>query len=147
MPAFTVALEDCTRVKFLDAARPTGWRYIVTVGDQVFIAALGDEPSNKLEFQSLTRGGLADRLAAALAVAETVTQGETSVSELRLLELPALYLYSVWLHGDEDRFIPFVDESRGRDFKPAPQPDFPAHVRALAEERRDARRGAGPTAN
>jgi hypothetical protein len=144
---FTVALEDCSRAGLFDAARPTGWRYIVTVGGEVFIADLGEVTANGPEFQGLTRGGLARRLAVALAAAETAAGTETAVSELRLLEIPAVYISAIWLHGDRDRFIPFVDASRGPDFAPALQPDFPRHLVALAEQRRDGRRGAGPTAN
>ncbi len=143
---FVVGLDDIQTPDFLGQARPVGWHYIVGFGDDVSIAALGQSPTNAVEFQSLTHGLLAQRLTAALHVADDVAGAEAGTSELRLLEVPSLYLSAVWLHGSEDRFIPYLDESRGRDFAPALDPGFQSHALALAQRRRALLAGARDTA-
>jgi len=141
---YVIELADIVSGKLTRAAKPAGWYYLVGFGDQVSIAELGADQPGGLAFRSLTRGHVPPRLAQALRVAERIAGGEKSESEIRLIDIPPLYVSAVWLHGENDRFIPFLDESRGRDFQVGFQSDFLSHVTALAERRIAAARTVGP---
>jgi hypothetical protein len=147
---YTVDLGAVVAGDVMGAAKPAGWSYLVTFGDgdDMAIAELSGIPSSKVQFQSLTRGHIALRLAEALRVAEQVAGRETAESDVRLLDIPPIYISAVWLHGKKrDRFIPFLDESRKqKNFNIAVDEKFLQRVATLAEQRFAASSTADPTA-
>ncbi len=122
---FTLGLTDLAAGKGLNAAKPTGWRYLVQEGDNVLASAetvVG--PRGEQVFSAFNEGRFVDSSAKAMrAVGESpgVAQGGF---ELRLLNVPGLYVLALWLHdmqGQGDFLVPLapspVETPAG---KPAP---------------------------
>ena len=60
-------------------------------------------------FDSLIHGRIAERLAEAAELAARKYSAEQSDFEARILEIPAIYMTALWLHGPRDIFIPFLE--------------------------------------
>ncbi|MEP6879208.1 MAG: hypothetical protein ABI865_10195 [Nitrosospira sp.] len=101
---FTLGLSDLAAGKGLDAAKPTGWRYLVQEGDNVLASAetvVG--PRGEQVFSAFNEGRFVDSSAKAMrAVGESpeVAQGGF---ELRLLNVPGLYVQALWFHEPQGR--------------------------------------------
>lgn len=107
-PVFTIPLDKIA--DGLRAARESGMRLLLTSGEDVVGAfSMGMDPArDKPTLQAVTHEGpFVGGVEAALRVAES-EQGRKSPSyQLRLLQVPALHLLSLWLHGDNDNlFVP-----------------------------------------
>ena len=101
-------LNDVTDVNFLAKAVPIGWRYLI-VGPGP--AAITDVRRIGLRAQgfdtsSHSHGELADRLAKAAEFAERRYGNHAEDFEARILEIPAVHMSALWLHGPQDIFIP-----------------------------------------
>ena len=101
---FTLGLSDLVAGKGLDAARPTGWRYLVQEGDNVLASAeTVAGPGGEQVFSAFNESRFVDSSAQALrAVGESpeVAQGGF---ELRLLNVPGLYVQALWFHGTQGK--------------------------------------------
>ena len=125
-PVYVATLDDLAAGKLLDAAKQTGWRYLlvqnnVAVGEAEVGArrtgargARGGAKTAKLEFLGLTHGPFTDATIDALNAAERLPKVAKADYELRLLKVPAVYLAALWLHGgDADIVIPMGDPPGG----------------------------------
>ena len=100
---FTLDLTDLAAGKGLDAARPTGWRYLVQEGDKVLASAeTVAGPRGEQVFSAFNEGRFVDSSAKALRARETpeVVQGGF---ELRLLNVPGLYVQALWFHQTQGK--------------------------------------------
>lgn len=88
----------------------TGWRTIITRGEEIGVADLDEAGEDKLAFAGLAWGPGAERLAAAAALAEAVARNDDY--EVKIVESPALKLAAIWLSGADTRFIPYLGVSR-----------------------------------
>lgn len=108
---FTLGLTDLVDGKGLEAAKPTGWRYLVQEGDNVLASAetaLTERGSEHI-FSAFNEGRFVSSTAAAIRTARRLPEVTQGHFELRLLRVPGLYVTAVWLHeakGIGDVLVP-----------------------------------------
>lgn len=127
-PVYVATLDDLAAGKLLDAAKQTGWRYLLVQNDVAVGEAevgarraaartrgtKGGAKTAKLEFLGLTHGPFTDATIDALSAAERMPKVAKADYEMRLLKVPAVYLAALWLHGaDTDIVIPMGDPPGG----------------------------------
>lgn len=137
---FHLSLPDAVRDRPVEHARPGGWRFMV-VNDSRALAAVRvrerDGASESYVFSELNSGPFVDATVEALRRLEASRQ---DFRELRLLDLPALYLQALWLHGDDDRFMALPPApSAFEPYRLYSEEEFSQRVTELASTR-----GEGP---
>ena len=109
---FTLGLSDLAAGKGLDAAKPTGWRYLVQEGDNVLASAetvvglRGEQV-----FSAFNEGRFVDSSAKAMRAVREFPEVGQGGFELRLLNVPGLYVLALWLHetqGKGDFLVPLA---------------------------------------
>jgi hypothetical protein len=110
---FTLGLSDLVAGKGLDAARPTGWRYLVQEGDNVLASAetVAVGPADKQVFSAFTEGGFVASSASAIHAVRAFPEVKQGDFELRLLNIPGLYVLALWLHHTQakgDLLVPLA---------------------------------------
>lgn len=100
-PVFNLTLDGARRGNIEDA-RPTGWRYLLAVDEQVLASAETRLESGRQVFSNVNVGPFVGGTVDALSVAEQIAHPDERQLELRLLNVPALYLMSVWLRPSEE---------------------------------------------
>jgi hypothetical protein len=120
---FTLGLTDLVAGKGLEAAKPTGWRYLVQEGDRVLASAetvLAGQGNDHV-FSAFNEGRLVAATADAIRIARELPDVNHGDFELRLLSVPGLYFTAVWAHepqGARDLLLPltpsFVDAPAGQ---------------------------------
>ena len=109
---FTLGLSDLVAGKGLDAAKPTGWRYLVQEGDNVLASAetvVG--PRGEQVFSAFNEGRFVDSSAKAMRAMREFPEVGQGGFELRLLNVPGLYVLAFWLHdtqGQGDFLVPLA---------------------------------------
>jgi hypothetical protein len=119
-PVFTMGLQDLLAGRGVAAsARPAGWRVLVLAG-QTAVAAVEFEAAPAAggggaaggapvaaTFKSINQGRFVEGTVDGIRRAEADPKVRQHDYEVRLLEVPAVYLTAVWLHrpGD-DLFVP-----------------------------------------
>jgi hypothetical protein len=109
---FRLNLGDLAGPDALVKAAPVGWSYLVVGAgpEPAAIADVGDAAAGAApSFGSLIRGRMAKRLAAAAQLAASRYGEGNDHFEARILEIPAVYMTALWLHGARDIFIPFLE--------------------------------------
>jgi hypothetical protein len=138
---YSLALGDIVDEDSLTHAQPIGWRYLIYGDGPVAVADLQQSgESEPPTFRRLTRGPIAERLnAATLYAARAYDQAGSAALEPRMLEIPALYISALWLHGsDRDVYIPLMGGSPRAAPALQADEDFGKRVLALAlQKRRD----------
>jgi len=123
---YTTPLEDFVAGELLGMDRITSWQFIVLRDREPFGLAevyvesgpLGEEV---FEYGGFGLGSFSRSVIDAITVAETLPQVIARDYELRMLRVPAVYLYCVWLHGEAgDEILLPCD--------PAPPPLVPIQV-------------------
>ncbi len=99
--------------KKLKGAKSTGWRYFVMSGDHAVAAAEVDRPAKGTTeaptFSNLNMGGFVASSLAALKTAEELPMVQREDFQFRLLQIPALHVMALWLHGKtHDLLLPLV---------------------------------------
>lgn len=110
---FTLGLADLVAGKGLEAAKPTGWRYLVQEGDSVLASAetVLAGPGNDHVFSAFNEGRLVAATADAIRTARGLPEVNQGDFELRLLSVPGLYFTAVWAHepqGARDVLLPLA---------------------------------------
>ena len=102
---FTLGLTDLAAGKGLDAAKPTGWRYLVQEDDKVLASAetVAVGSANEHVFSAFNEGRFVASSASAIRAAREIPEVEQSGFELRLLNVPGLYVLALWLHGAQGK--------------------------------------------
>ena len=136
-PVFVVGLHTVAQGRLLTGARQLGWRYLLLQGENAVatITLQRDAETEEFVFSHLTRGPYVAATVEGIDVAEHRPEIEEDDFELRLLDVPAVSLRTIWLHGETaDLLIPLA---------PAPAP-IEAHRVYREEELLDSlRRLAG----
>jgi hypothetical protein len=145
-PVYFVPLDALTEGKLLKAAKQTSWRYLLVKGSAAIAEAelssgsrsAKTGKSRSLDFLSFTRGPFASATVDALHAAERLPQVARADYELRLLNIPAVYLVALWLHAaKDDILIPMGDPPAGlKRNEPYTEPAVIAAVRDSAERAR-----------
>ncbi len=113
-PVYFVGLTDVAEGNLLSAATLTGWRYLVLKGDEPIGAAnlRVTENDETFQFSHISHGPFVKSTVEGISRAENLQEVVSNDYELRLLDIPSLYVVSLWLHGDEDRLIPLPPTNR-----------------------------------
>ena len=110
---FTLVLHDLVAGRGLEAAKSTGWLYLVQEGDKVLASAeavrtgTGDEHV----FSAFNEGPFVASTADAIRTARGLPEVSREGFELRLLRVPGLYVTALWLHkavGTGDLLVPLA---------------------------------------
>ena len=114
-PLYVVGLASIRRgSNSIRAARPAGWRYLLERGGAPAIADLhATATGESVYFGRLVAGDTAERLLERAREAEALASGQDF--EARILDVPALHVAALWLHGSTSLFLPI-----GPDVDPAP---------------------------
>ncbi len=107
-PFYFVGLKDVAEGNLLEGAILKGWRYLVLRGDETVGAAnlVISEQDQSLQFSHMSHGPFAQNTVEGISFAESLPEVISDDYELRLLDIPSLYVVSLWLHGSEDKLIP-----------------------------------------
>ena len=101
---FTLDLTDLAAGKGLDAARPTGWRYLVQEGDNVLASAeTVAGPRGEQVFSAFNESRFVDSSAKALRALGNSPEMAQGGYELRLLNVPGLYVQALWFHQTQGK--------------------------------------------
>jgi hypothetical protein len=101
---FTLDLTDLAAGKGLDAARPTGWRYLVQEGDNVLASAeTVAGPRGEQVFSAFNESRFVDSSAKALRAVGNSPEMAQGGYELRLLNVPGLYVQALWFHQTQGK--------------------------------------------
>jgi hypothetical protein len=139
LPVYLCTLSDAAKGRVVEGARLSGWQYLIVEGDEIVEVAklFGDSEEERLRFGGVARGGVLLRnIQAALHHAERLVEKGNARYELRLLDVPAVYVSAIWLKnrmGGEDRFLPLG--SRGMPREPMDPPELTELVRHAALKR------------
>lgn len=113
-PVYFVGLTDLAEGNFLSAAVLIGWRYILLEGEETIGAATlkVGEDEEQLQFSHVSHGPFVKNTVEGIGRAENLPEVQGNEFELRLLDIPSLYVVSLWLHGEEDRLLPLPPTNR-----------------------------------
>jgi hypothetical protein len=105
---YFIGLEDIAEGNLLAAARLGRWRYIMLKDDNPTAAAeiSINRDSKALKFSNINRGVFIEGTIEAIRSAERLDEVQASDYELRLLNIPAMHVVAIWLHGEQDILIP-----------------------------------------
>ena len=110
LPVYLLGREEALLSDPLGAAKLIGWKYPVIGGDSPGIASLLIAPDG-LKFAGINHGPLPERLLDAAVLADRNLGPLEETFEPRLLEIPALRLYALWLFRNdrENFFVSLMD--------------------------------------
>jgi|SRR5215218_7718851 len=137
--ASTEAVADASRASVLDAARPTGWRYLVQEqGRATASAETVDVGGGRNEFSHFNEGRFVASSAAALETVKRLADAQSAELELRMLHIPALYMLAFWLHDEDTRndlLVPLYPAPPGVEaYRPYPASELLDLLRTKASE-------------
>ena len=105
LQAYTLGLDDVARHS-LRKARKTTWRFLVLERDTAIAAVEIDvsQGQAKMGFSSIETGPFVQETVRAITFAEGLREVAENDYAVRVLSIPALYVFSLWLHrqGDDD---------------------------------------------
>jgi hypothetical protein len=115
---YVVGLTNLASGHLLSAARPGGWRYLLSHGTNVVGVATVLDADVKtgiaLRFGALYETCFSKETLAALREAEKLPQIKKQDYEPRFLNIPAISFVAVWLHGKSDDIIIPLPPTFGR---------------------------------
>jgi hypothetical protein len=106
---------DAAKNGKIDVARLSGWRFLLAVDDNVLASAETRSEGGSQAFSHVNAGPFVGGTVDALAAAERIAEADERQLELRLLNVPALYLMAVWLRPSEGDgvFVPVAPAPTG----------------------------------
>jgi hypothetical protein len=134
IPLYVVAPADVLGSQFLNKTDPTAWRYLIVGAGGSALADVRAEASSA-NFSALIRGPMAERFSEAEKLAEQSYGVANDSYEVRVLEVPAMYVTALWLHGDRDIFFPILEAKTQPSDKVKEDPDFVNRLRGMVQSR------------
>lgn len=110
---YSVGLRDLAEGRLLAAAQLRGWRYIVLKDERPLSSAELSGGGEALSFSNFNHGPFVASTVEGVGRAEALDIVREEDFELRVLEVPALYVVALWLHGPRDLIIP-LPPTRGQ---------------------------------
>lgn len=111
IPVYAVDVADVAQGCLINAAVLVEWHYLVLADDETLMSAtiaddvLHAEDSDIPVTAQLSYGTLGQDVIKAINRAEELPETAGEDFSVRLLEIPALYLSALWLHGERDLFL------------------------------------------
>ncbi len=110
---FTLGLADLVAGRGLEAAKSTGWLYLVQEGNKILASAeaVRTGTGDDYIFSAFNEGRFVTSIADAIRTAWELAEVQRGFVELRLLRVPGLYVMVLWLHkaqGTGDLLIPLA---------------------------------------
>lgn len=108
-PVFVAGIQDVLDERLLSSAQQGGWRYLLLRGDEAVGSATveQDAATGGLAFSHVTQGPFVDSTVEGIRRADQIARHTDEDFVLRLLDIPALYLRTLWLHGtNSDLLMP-----------------------------------------
>jgi hypothetical protein len=137
LPVYRLGLEDIEGPESIAKAKHIGWRYLIEPADggAVAYADVKETGGGDARFTSLSRNRNAERLMEAAQLAEKIAKELPGDCEARILDVPAIYISAIWLTGNKQIFIPYID---GKKLAPAEapvrvEPHFPEYLVQAAQ--------------
>jgi hypothetical protein len=106
---YFVGLRDLAEGRLLAATQLKGWRYIIFEGERPMAAAElsgGGGGDDALDFSNINHGPFVASTVEGVQRAEGLEAVREEDYELRLLDIPGLYVVALWLHGARELIIP-----------------------------------------
>lgn len=112
-----LGVSDLTSGAGLSTARPAAWRYVVRDDGRLLATADAAARGSSHGFSHLNEGPFVQATVEALGTAERLPEIREGLFERRLLEVPALFSVSLWLHdpeaADRDVVVPLAPAPPG----------------------------------
>ena len=134
LPVYILGLTEIDG-DFLARAKRRAWRYLVT-GDRVLAADVVAPGRRTPKFGSVMRGDLPPRLLEACDRAAESYGSRAERFEARVLEIPALYVVALWVHGQEGTFWNLLELREAQALERIPRNRFVDIVNSAAERLR-----------
>jgi hypothetical protein len=133
---FTMGLDDITSGGGLDRARPVGWRFLIEEGGRLIASAETTLlPDGTHEVSQTTEGPFVAGTDEAVKTVRNLPELAADGFELRLLRIPALYVWALWLHAPAtDLLVPIAPSPIRKEGRPMPAAEFFADLSALASQ-------------
>lgn len=106
-PVYFLGADHLSEKRALSAAVLSGWRFLILRGTRARAAAsvAFDAKNGRFAFANVSDSPFTSGTITALRRAARLKAMSKDKFEVRLLQVPALKLVSVWLHGSEDDYI------------------------------------------
>ena len=98
LPVYHLSRKEAALGDPVSTAKMIGWRYAVVGGTLPGVASLKEE-AGVLSYAGLTHGTAVERLLDAAVLAEDTLGSAAEEFEPRVIEIPSLRLYALWLFG------------------------------------------------
>jgi len=133
---FSLGLDDITSGGGLDRARPGGWRFLIEEGGRPIASAdTSLLPDGTHEVTQTTEGPFVAATDEAVKAVRNLPELAADHFELRLLRVPALYVWALWLHSPAtDLLVPIAPSPIRKEGKPMLAAEFFADLSALASQ-------------
>jgi hypothetical protein len=133
---FTMGLDDVTSGGGLDRAQPAGWRFLIEESGQPIASAETTLfPDGTHEVSQTTEGPFVAATDKAVKAVRNLPHLEAGSFELRLLRIPALYVWALWLHAPAtDLLVPVAPSPIAKEGKPMTAAEFFADLSVLASK-------------
>jgi hypothetical protein len=110
-PVYNLGVQDIAEGRGITAAVFGGWRFLLTEKGRAIGAAevMGTEPIGTFRIAGVNVGPYVASTAAALQALPDQFKAESREWTLRMLRIPALFIWAVWFHevsGTGDQFFP-----------------------------------------
>ncbi|MCX5542096.1 hypothetical protein M3A49_21720 [Paraburkholderia sp. CNPSo 3076] len=108
LPFYTLTRHDFTLADPLSAAKQVGWRYLIVDGEAPGVVMVSTRKGH-FEFAGIASGPLPQRLYEAVTLANRALGTDPITYEVRLLDLPSMRAFAVWLNGASSQFISLME--------------------------------------
>jgi hypothetical protein len=133
---FTMGLDDITSGGGLGRAQPVGWRFLIEEGGRPIASAETTLlPDGTHEASQTTEGPFVAGTDQAVKSVSNLPELAAASFELRLLRIPALYMWALWLHAPAaDLLVPIAPSPIKKEGSPIPAAEFFADMSTLASQ-------------
>lgn len=102
LPVYMVGLQDVAKSQLLSKAFFTGWRYLASEKKAIATIDLVENEQHQFVVAGISVGSLVEAFVSTQEYAASLPEFKTGQWEMRLLQVPALYMIMFWLHDFKD---------------------------------------------
>ena len=111
---YVLDARHLTKPAPLRSVRHVGWRFLVTAENRAVAAIDVDagQAEQAAKYSHISAGPYVDATMRAIRLAQRLSEIKAESFEVRLLKMPSIYVYALWLHSPkQDILIPFAHPS------------------------------------